>query len=89
MELPLSQAALRDGEAVAFVRPHELALASDDEPGIPVAVLNVLTAGPMLRIDFERQNGDTLEAALPQQMSPLKKGDSARLKLLAQRLFSA
>lgn len=84
--LPLHTAA-PEGDAVAFVRPHELAMASDGEPALPVTVGNVLSAGAMLRLDCRRINGEAIEAALAPGTAAPERGSTVRLKLLAERVY--
>ncbi len=86
--LPL-RASMAEGDAVAFVRPHELALATDGEAALPCTVTNVMAAGAMVRLDCRRINGEALEVALaPGAMAP-ERGNTVRLKPLAERVFAS
>jgi len=78
-----------DGETIAFVRPHEFALAGNGEPGIPATVTNVLAAGSAVRIDCLRRSGDVVEVALPNGAQPPHVGERVHLSLLVKRLYPA
>jgi sulfate transport system ATP-binding protein len=88
VSLPM-RVSLPEGDAVAFVRPHELVLAPDSEPAIPATVTNVLSAGAMVRLDCRRINGEALEVALPPGTSAPERGHTVRLKPLAERIFAS
>ncbi len=87
--LPLGTACIAEGAAVAFIRPHEFALAVDNEPAITATVTNVLAAGAQLRLDCRRPNGEPLEVALPPGAAVPPRGHTVRLKILAQRMYPA
>jgi sulfate transport system ATP-binding protein len=87
--LPLHEAGGAEGAMVAFVRPHEFALAVDGEPAITAVVTNVLAAGSQLRIDCQRPNGEALEVALPAGVTLPQRGQTVRLRILTQRVYPA
>jgi sulfate/thiosulfate transport system ATP-binding protein len=89
VSLPLNSSHAPEGDTVAFVRPHELALAREGEPAIPATVTNVLTAGSAVRIDCLRQSGEVVEMALSNGTQPPRVGQHVHLKLLVQRLYPA
>ena len=85
--LPLNGAQAPEGETVAYVRPHEFAVAGNGEPAIPATVTNVLATGSAVRIDCLRQSGEVLEVALPNGARPPHVGDRIHLKLVVPRLY--
>jgi sulfate/thiosulfate transport system ATP-binding protein len=87
--LPLQNNAIREGAAIAFIRPHEMTLAVDGEPAITATVTNVLAAGAQTRLDCRRPNGEALEVALPPGTNTPPRGHTVRLKILAQRMYPA
>jgi sulfate transport system ATP-binding protein len=52
------------GPAIAYVRPHDFAVLGPGEPGLPVTVAEVLTAGPMVRLDCRTSEGALIEVAV-------------------------
>jgi sulfate/thiosulfate transport system ATP-binding protein len=86
--LPLDGHPLADGETIALVRPHEFAVADDNEPALAVTVCNVLAAGAQLRLECVRTNGETLEVALPADAALPLPANPLRLKLVTLRLYS-
>lgn len=93
--LPLDDTRGIDGAAVALVRPHEFAIAHEDEPGLPVTIVNVLVGESLARLDCSRPNGQILEVALLPATLPLawshnpQRGETLRLKLMAPRIYPA
>jgi sulfate transport system ATP-binding protein len=87
VSLPM-RASVPEGEAVAFVRAHELALAGDGEAALPATVTNVLPAGAMVRLDCRRINGESLEVALPPGAWVPERGNTVRLRPLTERIFA-
>jgi sulfate transport system ATP-binding protein len=87
--LPLHDASVAEGATVAFVRPHEFALAGEGEPAITVTVTNVLAAGAHTRLDCRRPTGEAVEVALPHGIAAPQRGETVRLKILAQRIYPA
>jgi sulfate transport system ATP-binding protein len=87
VSLPLNGRPPADGEAIALVRPHEFAVADEDEPALSVTISNVLAAGAQLRVECLRSNGETLEVALPADAVLPSPGKPLRLKVLTQRLY--
>jgi sulfate transport system ATP-binding protein len=54
-----------DGE-VSYVRPHELdLLATADEHSFSARLSQVLTLGPLTRLEFQRDDGHTIDVELP------------------------
>ncbi len=87
--LPLLDPTVAEGATVAYVRPHEFGFASDGEPALTAVVTNVLSAGAQIRLDCQRPNGEALEVALPQGVTPPALGRTVRLRILAQRIYPA
>jgi sulfate transport system ATP-binding protein len=57
---------LRDAAGVAFVRPHDLAIADARQSGLEARVRQVFVAGPAIRIELALlSTGDMLEAEVP------------------------
>ena len=88
VSLPL-RAPIAEGDAIAFVRPHELVMAGDGEAALPVTISNVLSAGAMVRLDCRRINGEAIEAALPPGVRAPERGSTVRLKMLSERVYAA
>jgi sulfate transport system ATP-binding protein len=58
----------RDGAAdgVSYVRPHELDLvAAPDERSFSARLSQVVTLGPLTRLEFQRDDGSTIDVELP------------------------
>ena len=87
--LPLNGMAVDEGDAIAYVRPHECSIAMDSEPGLPALVTGVLAAGATVRVECRRANGEALEVSLPSGTAPPQTGRNIRIKLLAPRLYPA
>ena len=64
-DVELTASGIRDGKAVAFVRPHELLLASDG----PLAMVagHVSPQGAIIRVDGATPDGQRIEAAFARQ----------------------
>ena len=76
-----------DGEAVAYVRSHELVIAEVGEEGIAVRVDHVLDAGPALRIDATiLASGEAIEARLAGGQ-PIAAGAELRLRPTLVRAY--
>ena len=79
-----------DGEAeVSYVRPHELDIVGDAEPGaLPVTLSQVLTVGAQTRIEFKRRDDGSYvdvemprsEFALLRQRLDLRNGSQVHLR---------
>jgi len=67
-----------DGAAVAFVRPHDWSIVESD--GLSVQVLNVLDAGPTLRIDGRTACGSLLELSFGADSPRPLRGDSISVR---------
>jgi sulfate transport system ATP-binding protein len=76
-----------DGEAVAYVRSHEFAIAHDPEDGFAVRVDHVLDAGPALRIDATvLASGEPIEVRL-RERHPVTTGAELRLRPTVVRAY--
>jgi sulfate transport system ATP-binding protein len=54
------------GDEVSYVRPHELDLVSvPDEHSFSARLSQVLTLGPLTRLEFQREDGSYLDVELP------------------------
>jgi sulfate transport system ATP-binding protein len=76
-----------DGPAVAFVRPHDWRLA--EAGGLQVKILNVLDAGPVVRLDCRSELGQLLEAVLPHGAAEVERGAVLRLAPETVRVFAS
>lgn len=75
------------GRAAAFVRPHDWELA--DIGGLPVRVLNVLDAGPVVRLDCRSEQGLLLEVVLPHgAAAQIQRGQTLHVAARASRVFA-
>ena len=87
----LSAPGVKDGPAVAFVRPDQICLA-DGEPNLPAVLLRMTAIGPFLTLECRATDGrGPLEVAVPRSEAERvgEPGGSIRLKVLAGRVFSA
>ncbi|MFT3811072.1 MAG: sulfate/molybdate ABC transporter ATP-binding protein [Micropepsaceae bacterium] len=75
------------GPAAAFVRPHDWTLTEDR--GLSVQVINVLDAGPLVRLDCRTPEGLLLEVVLPHGAAEISRGQTLRLEATAARVFPA
>ncbi len=67
LDLPAPEYAdLRDAAGVAFVRPHDLAIADARQSGLEARVRQIFVAGPAIRVELSLlATGDMLEAEVP------------------------
>jgi sulfate transport system ATP-binding protein len=75
------------GPAVAYARPHDLALAGPGEEGFPVEITGIFRAAPQVTLETRRvAEGGVVEVELPRgaDSSALKTGD--RVKIAAKQL---
>ena len=79
------RAGVTAGPASAFVRPHDWRIAEDG--GLAVKVLNVLDAGPSLRLDGRTEDGLLLEVVLPHDTADIARGRTLRLTPETARVF--
>lgn len=83
----------RRASAVAYVRPHNIALAKyrNGKPVIEVKVRHIHAAGPVARLELQRTDtGEELEAELPrneEKALDLRVGDTAFASLREARVF--
>ena len=64
----LGRAAGSDADAIGYVRPHELDLVATAEEGSFDARLEqVLTVGPLTRLEFQRDDGAVVDVELPRE----------------------
>jgi sulfate transport system ATP-binding protein len=76
-----------DGEAVAYVRSHELTVAEAGEEGVAVRVDHVLDAGPAVRVDATvLATGEAIEVRLVRG-APLVAGSELRLRPTLVRAY--
>jgi sulfate/thiosulfate transport system ATP-binding protein len=82
-------AAAQEGLAVAFIRPHDLALTSGDE-GFEVTVDRVVLQGPVARLEGATASGQHIDAAFSRhETAELGHGSKVRLKANAAHVFGA
>lgn len=83
-EVELAAGGVRDGKAVAFVRPHELLLTS--EGSLSMVAGHVSPQGAIIRVDGATPDGQRIEAAFARQgVGELRPGQ--RLELEATRSY--
>ena len=89
IELPAPSVA--NGPATAFVRPHELTLATDGEAGIEARLERTVLNGPAGRLELTGKDGARLEALLSRaEVQTLSgQGSTVRLKVRAGHVFAA
>jgi sulfate transport system ATP-binding protein len=78
-------AGLPRGPAVAFVRPHDWTIGESD--GLEVRVLNVLEAGPLIRLDCRSRDGTLLEVVLPPGAPAVTRGETVSLTTARARIY--
>jgi sulfate transport system ATP-binding protein len=83
----LAPAGSAQGKAAAFVRPHDWDLV--ETGGIAVHVLNVLDAGPVVRLDCRTEQGLLLEVVLPHGAADIHRGATIRVAPRNTRVFAA
>jgi sulfate transport system ATP-binding protein len=83
-----TQSGSQDGAPTAYVRPHELQVVAQAEPGsVPVTLSQALTVGPNTRLEFRRSDDQSyvdVEMPRPDWIAlrdrlDLKPGSSAHL----------
>jgi len=80
----------KDGAAVAFVRPHELAVASADAPAFEATARRVAAQGPVLQVEAVTADGHAIEAAFARQGAQgLHAGATLKLAPLRSYVFPA
>jgi len=80
----------RDGAALAFVRPHQFALAGAGEAGFEVEVDRVVAHGPILRLEAVAEGGRRLDAAFPRDLAAALSGRRrVRLAVRDAHVFAA
>jgi len=78
-----------DGDAQAFVRPHQFALASGAD-GFDVKIDRIVAHGPILRLEASTGNGRRLDAAFARDAAETLAGrQSVRLQVRAAHIFPA
>jgi len=83
----LPAARVPDGAAVAFLRPHEVAIG---EGGFEATVRRVTAQGPVLQVDAVTPGGQPIEAAFARQGSEgLKAGATLKLSALKAHVYAA
>ncbi len=65
VRLPNTAPALADGRAIAFVRPHEFAIASARASGVPATVRRVAHTGARASVECTLDDGRTLDVSAP------------------------
>jgi len=77
------------GAAQAFVRPHQFALASQDD-GFEVKVDRIVAHGPVLRLEAVTEGGRRLDAAFPRDLAGELAGrERVRLQVKDAHVFPA
>jgi len=77
-----------DGAATAFVRPDQLALATEAQTGIAVRLDRILPRGPLLWLNATTSDGQDLEAAIVREgAAEVKVGDTVTLVIRGGRVF--
>ena len=81
-----------DGQAVAFVRPHEFDLLPGwDEHGVlPATIVRVVSVGPSAQIELSRSDGEPIEVTIARdtfRLLGLREGDRVSLRPRQIRAF--
>ncbi len=81
-----------DGDAVAFVRPHEFDIVPGLRAGggLPARIVRVATVGPTAQIELSRVDGDLIEVTIDRdrfQLLGLAEGDQVSLRPRNIRVF--
>jgi sulfate transport system ATP-binding protein len=77
------------GAAQAFVRPHQFALAPEDD-GFEVKVDRIVAHGPVLRLEATTEAGRRLDAAFPRDLAAQLSGrERVRLQVREAHVFPA
>ncbi len=82
-----------NGQAVAFVRPHEFDLLPGWEVGggLPARIVRVVSVGPSAQIELSRADGELIEVSLAREtfhLLGLAEGDPVSLRPRHIRVFS-
>ncbi len=80
-----ARAGVTAGPASAFVRPHDWRIVG--EGGLRATVLNVLDAGPTVRMDCRTDEGLLLEVVSPHEAEAVRRGATVRLHAETVRVF--
>ena len=76
----------------AFCRPHELYVTTHKEPGtIPARIIHINPAGPLVRVELERENGGLLDAEWPKPLVDelgLKNGMDVHVRPKQTKVFA-
>ncbi|HEY9234523.1 MULTISPECIES: sulfate/molybdate ABC transporter ATP-binding protein [Phenylobacterium] len=84
----LDAAGVRDGKAVAFIRPHEFKLAP--QAGLAVVAKHISAQGAILRIDAATADGQRVEAAFARQgAGDIRPGAQLGLDVVRAYVFPA
>ena len=83
-EVALPAADAVEGPSIAFVRPHQLVLATDGE-GFQVRVDRLIAHGPIMRLEAATEAGQRIEAAFARGVLGDGVGAGVRLRLAARQ----
>ncbi|HEY3814816.1 MAG TPA: sulfate ABC transporter ATP-binding protein [Caulobacteraceae bacterium] len=84
---PIANAAGQAGEATAWFRPYETALAPENAEGLLVTVTAVLAKGAVLRAECRADDGRVFEIEYPRSGLPQCVALNSRARLTPQRVF--
>ena len=88
--LTLTCPGAREGPAVAFVRPDQLAPTTEHGAGLQVRLDRVTARGPLLWLECTGPDGTSLEAATPRSDDTLPEpGGPLRLAASGGQVFAA
>jgi sulfate transport system ATP-binding protein len=90
--LALGATAGSDGQAVAFVRPHEFDLLPGWGAGLPATIVRVVAVGPNAQIELSHHDGELIEVAIARdtfRLLGLREGDRVSLRPRHIRVFEA
>ncbi len=76
----------------AFCRPHELYVTTQKEPGtIAAHIIHINPAGPLVRVELERENGTLLDAEWPKSLMDelgLRNGTQVHVRPKQTKVFA-
>ncbi|MFZ4690033.1 MAG: sulfate/molybdate ABC transporter ATP-binding protein [Polymorphobacter sp.] len=89
IRLPNRAPPMADGAASAFIRPHEFAIASPGDPGIPVTLRRILRTGAQVALETATASGAIIEVTATSPPEGLLPGAALVLVPTAVRAYPA
>ena len=85
-DIVLRAGEVRDGPALAFVRPHELLVTDPGKGDLAITVAHIAPQGAVVRIEGATEGGQRIEAAIARQIAA-GVHPGARLELAVSRAY--